>query len=430
MKLRYLMPILCLCPFVAFAQSPDGKDYKPVALDADTYTLTCDWHKPSVFGAYPAAYPNTFERTDFFVYDGKLYFNHLDMEEGKHYLHVVDAASGEYEGQVQIVWDGVEHSPNGTHFVGMDSEGTPYVSAFSHGEYQTLGYPFTITTLAIVDGTPVAQDVYTFPIEDSWWTHETAVAGSLLSGNFRVVATIFKDKGQLGPVIWGFAEWDVKEGVPTFKAASSVGMSLGSAIPVGDDKMLIYNCGHTLRGNPTSELYSPTLCTLVHDAKPNLLNEFVQDDVNATGIDYCLYDNRHFMLYGSGFEPARYAVAVMPDFPESLATSQLLWSLGETPYSQKSEKVNDIWTTYKVMSVHADRNTTDGLQFYTYTNHMGLAKYTIRKQSGEQTGIEDLVVESGAGYYTLAGIRLDSKPTEAGVYIRRTPQGVEKFVIK
>lgn len=49
----------------AMAQSPDGSVYDSQTVGEDTYTLTCDWLKQSVFDSYPG----DFYRTDFFIYE-------------------------------------------------------------------------------------------------------------------------------------------------------------------------------------------------------------------------------------------------------------------------------------------------------------------------------------------------------------------------
>lgn len=408
------------------AVNADGGEYDSITLDGDLYSISCDWLNPCV---YPASI--SYQSTDFFVYGDKLYLNHLDVDEGTFQLHVVDAESGKYLGPVAIDWNGLPHSPYASHFVGADSEGTPYVSSYSNGAYQNNGYPFTVTTLAIVDGKPVAQKVYNFTIDNSWWTNETSIAGSLASENFTLAVNISRGSSKQSP--WGYAMWKVADGAINFVGASQVGMSLGSVKALADGRVIIHNCRIPVKDEPECMFGVPTLCSFTDSGELAAIDHYDLESSDATGIDVCTFRSKQFLLYGHSFSPAKYGIAQLADFPSTLAANAELWTLGGSqPFSLYSENINSVSSEHKVMAIHADTNTENELKLYTLTNKSGLARYTITTKANDSTGIENVVTATGGHttYFTLGGSRLSRCPTSPGIYISVSETEISKVIIK
>lgn len=428
MKIYSFLFAALVGPITAWAQSPDGSVYEAQTVGADTYTLTCDWLKKSVFDSYPG----DFCRTDFFIYDGILYFNHAGAD-GEHYLYRVNASDGEYLGRVDIEWGEVPHGVNASTFVGQDDEGTPFISSFA--QHGNTNYPYTITMLDIVDGMPVAVKTYELTNIAGWWLYETTVSGSLKSGNFRAVAAVKVYGDNRMPNPWGYAEW-VFDGSSTFPATcAKMTVSKGIAKPVADGKVVVYDCDDNLINKADYDCKSPTLCRFHDDETFDVIDTFAEsslENTNATGLDFAEYDGKNFMLYGAGFAPTRYGVACLKDFPESLK-ADVLWTLAASEsFSSYPDTKEELFRhEFKNMTVHADKQADDGLQFYVYTNQAGLAKYTIKKKSVIQTGVEEIGVENCATeFFTLSGLRLATMPTQPGCYIKRSQGSVEKIIIR
>lgn len=427
MKKHLFLFVALLSALMAQAQSHDGSDYQPQTIGSDTYTITCDWLKKSVFDT------NTvdFNRTDFFIHDGILYFNHAGND-GDYYLYRVNAADGEYLGRVEINWGDIPHSSTASLFCGQDDEGTPFVSSFSiHGEN---AYPYTITMLDIVDGMPVATKVYELTNIAGWWLYETNVSGSLKDGKFRAVAAvkIFGDKGMPNP--WGYAEW-VYDGTNSYPSTCArMKVSKGVAVPVAGGNVVVYDCDDAADKGEV-DCKTPTLCTFHDDETFDVVDTFDETllgNTHGTGIDFAEFDGKKFMLYGAGFAPANYGVACLEDFPKSLK-GNVLWTLAASEsYSSLPDTKAELFRhNFKNMNVRADKNTENGLQFYVYTNEDGLAKYTIKKKSLVQTGVEKVGVDNGkTEYFTLSGIKLPSYPEGRGFYLKLSSEGVEKVIVR
>lgn len=408
-----------------YGQGQDGATYDPVVIDSREYQITCDWLNRSVFG--DISMRNVC--IDFFVYKDILYLSHTDTEE--HKLHRVDALTGEFLGTVEIEWGGIPHSTAASNYVGQDDDGTPFVASFSDSSLPQ--YPYTIASLKIEEGIPKVESMFTLPdSEPGWVVGRTAVSGSLKDGRFRAVASIkFRNGNMRTP--WGYAEWRYDKDGPIVSGSAKMDFQIGEAIPLADDMVIIYNCADNIDNTDGYDCTVPTLGRLTTD---NLFEEIDVfrgqiDNQAACGLATVNYNGVDFMIYGSGYEPARYAVAQLTDFPQSLDSNHL-WTLGqEISYSDKNETCTDQFSMkYPAQVVRCDRDTGDGLHFYLLTAHSGLARYTLREEM-IQTGIG----QTSAGhdvdiYFTPDGRRLPTQPQYPGLYLRMTSKGTEKIIIR
>lgn len=414
-----------LVSVAARSQENDGVVYEPVVIGDNEYMLSCDWLNQSVFGEKNMRNICV----DFFVYDDVIYLSHTDQEED--ILSMVDALTGDYLGVVEIDWGDTPHSSAASNYVGQDDDGTPFVASFSDSSMPQ--YPYTIASLKIEDGIPKVGLTFTLPNSvPGWVVGRTAVSGSLNDGRFRAVASIRFRNGNMR-VPWGYAEWRYDKGESIVAGSAKMNFQTGEAGPVGDDMVIIYNCADNLDNTDGYECTVPTLGRLTIDKTFEQTDVFRGhvDNQAACGLAIVNYNGVDFIIYGSGYEPARYAVAQLTDFPQSL-NSDNLWTLGrDIGYSDKNETCADQFSMkYPAQAVRCDRDTSDGLHFYLLTAHSGLARYTLRGQTA-QTGVEQISAENDEIiYFTHDGRCLPTKPQYPGLYIRNNSAGADKIIIR
>lgn len=414
-----------LMSMVVRSQANDGVIYESVVIDNQEYTLSCDWLNKSVFGEMNMRNICI----DFFVFDNVIYLSHTDQEE--HALSMVDALTGDYLGVVEIDWGNIPHSTAASNYVGQDDDGTPFVASFS--DSSLLQYPYTIATLKIEDGIPKADLMFTLPnSEPGWVVGRTAVSGSLNDGRFRAVGSIKIRNGNMR-VPWGYAEWRYQEGEPIVSGSAKMNFQIGEAKPVGDDMVIIYNCADNIDNTDGYDCTVPTLGRLTNDNLFEEIDVFRGQIENqaACGLAIANYNGVDFMIYGSGYEPARYAVAQLTDFPQSLDSNHL-WALGrDISYSDKNETCTDQFSMkYPAQVVRCDSDTGDGLHFYLFTAHSGLARYTLCEEM-----IQNGIGQTSEGhdvdiYFTPDGRSLLTRPQHPGLYLRMTTTGTEKVIIR
>lgn len=427
-----------LCLLTASAVSgttPDGVTYQTVKIGEDTYSISCDWLEPNVLyeGTDPMQRP-----TDLFVKDGVIYYNRRNEKNpDQAFLEYYDPAATEKRGFINVDYAGLNLSPSAFYFVGTDSEGTPYFSSFASEKWSETN-PFTIVPIEIADGKAKATKVITLNLIDDWYTDEVFISGSLKNDDFRVIARIKKGDNVKLLSTWGYAEWHY-DGAEKSKmpiTCANHPFSAGVGIPVGEDKVLFYDAALPYEASDNTEYTytSPTMCTMDDQGKSTVLSSFDGEIAkHGSGLDIIEYDGKYFMLYGLGFAPAKYGVAYLPYYPNSIEYSQHMWTLGSetVPYSDIEENLDNYYKhNAKPMAIHADRDLSDGLQFYTLTNQRGVAKYTIRKETGPTVGLTEIQSESSAEYYTLEGIKLTEQPTQKGIYICHRGDSTTKIIVK
>lgn len=429
--------ILCLliAPAVSGA-NPDGVTYQKVTIGTDTYSITCDWLEPNMLfdGSNIAALP-----TDFVVVNDVIYYNKRNGKNpGEAFLEYYDPTATVKTGSINVDYTGFDLKPDAFYFIGSDSEGTPFFSSYASHRWKDTN-PFTIAPIEIADGKAKVTKVITLNLIDDWYTDEVWISGSLNDDKFRVIARIKKGNDIKSLVTWGYAEWnyDGSENSKNPITCATHSFSVGIGMPIEENKVIIYDAAMPYDEYDATEYTytTPTMCMMDDTGNTTDLSAFDGYIVNqhGTGLDIVNYDGKYFMLYGSGFAPSSYGVAYLPDYPNSLAGSNHLWALGseEIPYSDLDESFASFYKhDAKPMAIHADKDMSNGLQFYTLTNHRGMAKYTIRKEPGVTVGITEVRDEAKVEYYTIEGFRLSERPNEKGVYICRKGNAATKIFVK
>lgn len=429
--------ITFLCLLIAIAvngASPDGVNYQKMTIGSDTYTITCDWLEPNILNddTQVEALP-----TDFIVVNDVIYYiKRNEKTVGLASMEYYDPTKDE-RGLIQIDDTDVEIKPAAFYFIGADSEGTPYFSSFASHKWSESN-PFTISPFEINGGKVKVTKVINLNLIDDWFTDEVWISGSLKDDNFRVVARIKKGDDVKSLKTYGYAEWkyDGSEKSKNPVAYASHPFSAGIGQPIEDNKVIIYDAAMPYdEGDNAKYTYTkPTMCTMNTTGNTDMLSEFDGKTTNdhGTGLDIVKYDGRYFMLYGSGFAPTSYGVACLPDYPNSLSSSTHMWTLGtgKIPYSDAEESLSSFYKhDAKPMAIHADKDMSDGLKFYTLTNHRGVAKYTIRKDSFS-VGLTEIRDEAKVEYFSIEGFKLSERPTEKGVYICRKGNTTTKIFVK
>jgi|GEM_PF-2650855 len=433
MKLKLTASLCLLTAFAVSGASPDGMSYQEVKIGADTYTISCDWLEQNIL---LLELDHLQQPTDFFVKDDIVYYNRRNSNSGK--LQFYDPAAPKRDHLIDVDCTGLDVMHNAFYFVGTDSEGTPFFSSFASHKWSATD-PFTIVPIEIKNGKAKATKVINLNLIDDWFTDEVWISGSLNDDKFRVIARIKKGADVNSLSTWGYAEWyyDGSEKSKNPIACASEKYSAGVGIPVGEDRVIFYDASMPYDASDDTEYNytTPTMCSIDDSGISKKISSFDGNIENkhGSGLDIVEFDGKHFMLYGSGFAPAKYGVAYLPDYPNSLASSVHLWTLGSEsmPYSSQEESFAPYYKhNAKPMAIHADKDVKDGLSFYTLTNMRGIAKYTIRKKVGINVGIDEIKVDTVAEYYSLEGIKLAGKPTDKGVYICRKGDTTTKIIVK
>lgn len=439
MKKHFAALSCLLTAFAVSGASPDGVDYQKVTIGGDTYSLTCEWLEPNVlYDANNISQPPT----DFFVVDDVIYYN---TRNGKNldqvYLNFYAPNASEEKGILYIDCKGLELKPYAFNFIGTDSEGTPFFASYASNKYKVTD-PFTIVPIEISNGKAKASKVINLELINDWYTDEVWISGSLKDEKFRLIARIKTEDNEKSLKTLGYAEWNYngseKSKMPiAYAGGDSHNFSAGVGVPVGDDKLIIYDAAmpYDQYDDTKYTFTAPTLCSMDDTGKAKEYSTFDGEIANehGTGLDIVEYDGKHFMLYGSGFAPATYGVAYLPDYPNTLSNSSHLWTLGskKIPYSDAEESLASFYMhDAKPMAIHADKDTSNGLQFYTLTNQRGMAKYTLRKESNVTVGLTEVCDNAVAEYYSIDGLRFSELPSRKGVYICRKGHTTTKIFVK
>lgn len=409
------------CHLAGWAKGADGVVYESVRIGEDVYNITCEWLKTSAFDVIEKGL-----RSDFFVCDGVMYFNYM-IDDESCVLDRVDATDGSYLGPIEIDWGDIPRYLAGATFVGRDSHGTPFVASTGISDIDAT-YPYTITTLDIVDGIPRAGKQYRLVNTSPWITGETSVCGSLLEGKFSVIAEISIPDVKAGRIRWGYARWDVNNTPGRALSYAAMALSKSTAVAVEGAYAVVYDSDDALDGTAV-DCALPTLCRLGRGAF-DIVDTFdgPMHDSNGTGLDIVSIDDLQIMVYGSGYSPARYCIVALNDFPQSLDCN-LMWELGGlVPYTGKTENKSDLFAhNFRAMAVHAYAESDGSVAIYMMTGQQGVAKYLIQKE--KPSGVSEIEDSwESLEYYNMEGLKLAGHPTEQGYYICRPKVGKARLV--
>lgn len=405
------------------------------------YTISLDWNLPDVVetNVHSNAY-------DFFVHDDVIYLK-IFSESYPDALCYFNAETGSYIGSFNYEWNGVEHKTLAGGFVGVDTKGQPYASSFATLDAAVV-YPHEIYPIDFKESVPSLTTKYILPQVKGMWTREIAVSGDIKSGNFTAIGLAWPQA--YAPLVYNpttvegnLLKWTFVDGKCTTDNPLIVTKHISHCTlhPCSNGSVIAYDLGHYgLDGciEPDYDFVTPTLININEIGELEIKSVFdgeIKDPIGANGLDVSEINGKHFMLYGSCYDPASYSIAYLPNYPNNLENAQVVWTSetvteGDYPFSDKSEAKEFKNAMNKNQVVRAVRISANETRYYLYTNNMGLARVTVRSDA-PQTGIEDIAAATTTipTYYTLDGRHITA-PTAPGIYLRHQNNCTEKIIIK
>lgn len=417
-----LSTVVALCGILFCAASQTAAAYDNAKIGEKSFSFQTCWVAQDVFD-----FTRSGNMTDFFVADGIVFVNDVNGEDNRFKMERFSVDDGMSLGPVDVQWD-VEGTPQGSTFVGCDSDGKPFVASRGAARLQDSGYPFVIFPLEIVDGVPHAIDRYVLPLETPWWPRDPFVMGTFGSGRFTVVAAAWSDST---PTDKGFiVKWEVngsKTGTIAAKAECKVSECI--TMPLDEEHILIYdrNRYYTTTGYDFNE---PQICRFNETGTGiTVTDKFDGTVADASyGFATAVVDNEIFAMYSDSLLPYSYKVMHLPSYPQTFANHTHLWNLSEIHTSEQNP-IESYLDRKKGTVVHSSKIDNNATDFYVLTDGKGLAKYKLQSTSGSQVMVEELEIEQvfKPRYYSLTGIAV-THPVPGEIYISLNSAGQAKVV--
>ncbi|MDE6207851.1 MAG: hypothetical protein K2M55_08595, partial [Muribaculaceae bacterium] len=175
---------------------------------------------------------------------------------------------------------------------------------------------------------------------------------------------------------------------------------------------------------------TPTLISVNTDNTISKLSVFDGHIENAYGAGVAVSEvgDRVVMFYGTGYQPATYAIATLPDYPVSIVRSELVRTFGAGELSVGNERRYALAAPNKGQVVHTVRVDDNTSRFYTMTDNNSLACVQV---SGAGSGdvVRIAVDDSGrTEYFDLNG-RPCTHPASPGVYLKHQGLHTTKVIV-